>query len=116
MKDKFNIVVRLKKLCINIEKLVINYPKKEYVVKDKILTDSLAILEEIYYLNALKDYEVDNKSKSRLIAKLNMLDFYIEYLFSKNIVNEKTMKKLTNEIEEITRMVYGWLRNGNKNQ
>lgn len=114
MKDKFNIVIRLKKFCISIDDIVVNFPKREFVVKDKILRDSLSVLEEVYYLNALKDFDVDVESRCRLISKLNMIDFYIEYLYSRNIINEKVMRKFTNELGEITKMVYGWLRNGNK--
>lgn len=107
---EFLIVKRLKEFCLNIDDIVINFPKKEYLIREKMLNDSLDILNDVFYVNLDKNVESRNDYKKRIISKFNMLDFYVEYLFKKNIINKKVCDKTCREINEMCRMIYGWLR------
>ena len=49
--DRFQIVIKIKKFIFYLDDILINYPKKEYVLKDAITKDSLTILELVYEAN-----------------------------------------------------------------
>lgn len=107
------VINRLKNFCFKVREIVINFPKKELLIKDKIISDSLDIIEEVYYINTLRRNNVNKSDKARLISKLNMLDFYIYYIYKNNIINEKTFNNLSKEITEITKILYKWVYNEN---
>ena len=39
-----------------------------------------------------------------------MLDFYLEYLYKKSIISDKVLKRECNLLSNITKMMYGWLK------
>lgn len=108
--NKLIVIRKVKEFCLDIDKLVINFPKKEFVIKDKILVDSLSILEDVIYINYVKVRSNVVEYKFKLLTKISMLDFYFEYLFKKNIINQKVFNKLGKELNEISRLIYGWLK------
>lgn len=108
--NRLIVIRKVKEFCLDIDKLVINFPKKEFVIKDKILVDSLSILEDVIYINYVKVRSNVVEYKFKLLTKISMLDFYFEYLFKKNIINQKVFNKLGKELNEISRLIYGWLK------
>ena len=108
--NKLIVIRKVKEFCLDIDKLVINFPKKEFVIKDKILVDSLSILEDVIYINYVKVRSNVVEYKFKLLTKISMLDFYFEYLFKKNIINQKVFNKLGKELNDISRLIYGWLK------
>ena len=40
-----------------------------------------------------------------------MIDYYLEVLFNNKYITEKQLRYYCNRLEEITKMVYGWLDN-----
>lgn len=106
MNDRFLIVKRIKEFIFSIDSLVINLPRRELIIKDRLLSDSFNVLELIYVAN----YSNSKESKKVLLSKISMLDFYLEYLYKKNIISQKVCMKKSSELEEITRMVYGWIK------
>lgn len=108
--NKLIVIRKVKEFCLDIDKLVINFPKKEFVIKEKILVDSLNILEDVIYINYVKVRSNVVEYKFKLLTKISMLDFYFEYLFKKNIINQKVFNKLGKELNEISRLIYGWLK------
>lgn len=112
MNNKLIVIRKVKEFCLDVDKLVINFPKKEYVIKEKILVDSLSILENVIYINYVKVRSNVVEYKFKLLTKISMLDFYFEYLFKKNIINQKEFNKLGKKLNEISRLIYGWLKDG----
>lgn len=106
MNDRFLIVKRIKKFIFSIDNLVINLPRKEIIVKDRLLTDSFDILELIYIANSNNSKDI----KISILSKLSMCDFYLEYLYEKKIISKKICMKKSSELNEIIRMVYGWIK------
>lgn len=47
--DKFLLVIEIKKFIISLEDTLINFPKKDIVVKKNMLNESFTLLENIYY-------------------------------------------------------------------
>ena len=96
----------MKKFIMYIDEVIINYPKREYVLKDRILYYSYDILELIYKANFNKErYHL----QMDILSKLSMLDFCLEMSLHKKIISEKKLKSSTNMLSEIAKMVYGWV-------
>lgn len=63
-------------------------------------------MELIYVANSNNSKEI----KISILSKISMIDFYLEYLYEKKIISKKICMKKSSELEEITRMVYGWIK------
>lgn len=111
MNDRFLIIKYIKEFICSIDSLIINFPRKEFVIKDRIMNDSLDILEMVYVANLCED---SKELKIKILGKLSMLDFYLERSFKNNIISEKVCKKKSNELEKISKLVYGWIRSDSK--
>lgn len=107
--NEFRIITHLKKFILSLDDILINFPKKEKVLKDKIKETSYEVLELIEYTNLITD-KIDYQYQ--IISKLSMLDFYFEEALKKNYISEKQCRNKGNELLEITKMVYGWIKNG----
>ena len=46
--ERFQLVIKMKKFVFYLDDILVNYPKREYVLKDAIMRDSLRVLELIY--------------------------------------------------------------------
>lgn len=46
--SEFLIVKRLKEFCLSIDSIVINFPKKELLIRERLLNDSLEILNDVF--------------------------------------------------------------------
>lgn len=101
----------MKSFINSIDDLVVNFPRKDFVIKDRIINDSLDILEMIYSANLGID---DKDIKIKILSKLSMLDFYFERSYKNNIISEKVCKKKACELEKISKLIYGWIRSESK--
>lgn len=112
MNDKFLIIKYIKEFIISLDDLVINFPRKQFTIKDRMINDSLDILELVYIANL----NIENKKdiKIEILSKLSMLDFYLERSYKNKIISEKVCKKKCNELEKISKLVYGWIKSDNK--
>ena len=109
--DKLIVIKRIKEFCFDVDAIVINFPKKEFLIKERILNDVLDILESVVYINYIKSESDVISYKFKLLTKISILNFYLEYLVHKNIINKKIFNKLGRELNEISRLIYGWLKN-----
>ena len=55
--ERFKVVVEIKKFIEYVDEILINYPRKSYVLKDQIEKTSYELLELAYYTNLLKERE-----------------------------------------------------------
>jgi len=105
--DKFNVINKTKKFIEFIDSVVINYPRREYVLKDKMITTSYDLLEFIYLGNVSED-KIDIQKK--ILSKISMLDFYLEQSYNKECISLKKMQNGSRQLNEIRKMVYGWIK------
>ena len=89
-----------------IDDLVINYPRKDYVLKDRLLNTSYDLLELIYRANYSNDKDC---YKFDILSKISIIDFCLEMSYHKQIISERKLLNYTNFLKEITKMVYGWI-------
>ena len=106
MNDRFNIAIKVKKFIFMVDDLVINYPKKDYVLKDRLLNTCYDLLELIYRANYSNDKD---NYKFVILSKISIIDFCLEESYHKKIISERKLLNYTNFLKEITKMVYGWI-------
>lgn len=116
MNNEFQIVKNMKIFINSIDNIVINYPKKELIIKNRLLNDSLDILELIYLANYHKDIEKRTDLQKQILSKISMLDFYLERSYKNKYISEKICINKCNQLNRITKMIYGWIKDGNRNQ
>ncbi len=109
--EKFLIVKNIKKFILGLETLLVNFPRKEFLTKDMVYKDALKILELIYVANEVEDIVEKRKIQVKILSKINMLDFYLERAYKRKYINEKQCLAKSNELEQITKMIYKWIKN-----
>ena len=108
MNDKFLIVIEIKNFILSLDKILINYPKKDIIIKKKIYEESLKLLELVYLANIVNDNKLHYQNK--ILVSINMLDYYFEYSYKKQYISLKVLNNKTNNLTKINKMVYGWIR------
>lgn len=98
----------MKQFILSLDEIVINYPNKEMVIKNRLHSDSLDILELIYQANLEEEPEEKKKYQNRILSKISMIDFYLEKSYKKKYISEKLCQKKCNELLKISKMVYQW--------
>ena len=107
MHNDFLIVKNMKNFIMSLDNIVINYPRKEKVIKDKLYNDSLDILYLIYLANNSKDRK---NIQIKILSKISMLDFYFERSLKNKYLSEKQCLKMTNKLLIIHKMILGWIK------
>lgn len=112
MKDKkyreLLVITNIKKTILYFDGILINFPKKDYILKNKIELILYDLLEEIYMANYLYENERINKLFICL-TKIKMLDFYINICFKKTIISYKKFINLCSILNNIVKLIYGFI-------
>lgn len=109
--DDLLIITKLKKTILYIDKTIENYPKNYNIIKNNIEINIYNILELTYKCIYNKDridilYEI--------LVKIKMLDFYLRLCLDKKIINYKKYINICTYLNEITKMIFGWIKNEKK--
>ena len=107
MKDNFRLIISIKRLISYLDKIIVNFPNNEKVLKDKINNTLYDILELTYLANELNDRKTLQK---RIIVKIKMLDFYFKVSCDKKYLSYKKYSKVSNHLLNILKGLYGWIR------
>ena len=111
--EKFKIVNLIKELIVNIDKNLVNFPKKEIELKQLIRTNAYNLLLVVYEGNVTTDIEKRQDLQEKAIAKLKYLDFLINVCYEKQIINGKKYIKFGESLDNIIRYIVAW-KNANK--
>ena len=100
MYEKLEVVNDIKKTIFYLDKIIVNFPRTEKVLKDKISNTYYEVLELIYFSNLLdvKDRIVYQK---RIISKIKMIDFYFKMALDKKYISYKRYLKIGNYLLNI---------------
>ena len=112
MNDKFLIIKYLKKFVINIEAIIMTFPKKGIISRNMIYNDLLEVLELIIMANYEVNKDVKHNYQIKAIAKINKIDFYLERAYKLKYISEKQVINKSNELLKINKMLYKWCSNG----
>ncbi len=106
--DNATVVLRLKKTIVYMDKVLDNYPKKEFVLKERI-SNCLYDILELSYLSYYHSNDLDTEYLKNILTKLKMLDFYIKNSYDKGIISRKKLTNLGVHLRDITNMYYAWV-------
>lgn len=95
---------------INCESILQNIPKKDFIGREVFYKECSSTLELMFYTNNLKNAEFKQETIAKIIAKISLIDFYIERLYKLKHISFKACSKMINELNEITKMLYGWIK------
>ena len=101
MNDRFLVAKYIKEFIISLDDLVVNFPRKEFVIKDRIINDSMDILEYVYIANISNNKDL----KIKILGKISMLDFYLEKSYSSNLISERVLRKYSSKLSNISKKV-----------
>lgn len=109
MNNKFLLANEIKNFILSLDSILINYPKKDIIIKKRIINTSFELLELVYLANN----KIDNKEniKYECLSKISMIDFYFEYSYKKNYISLKNLNTYIFNLTKINKMLYGWINN-----
>lgn len=113
MNYNFKVLNNTYKTINYINKLLVNYPKKEVVLKNNIEKTEYEAIELIFAYNINSTDRIRDKNLKDLVIKISMLDFYMRVFFDKKIISSHQYEVIGRFIIEIRKMVYGIIRNRN---
>ena len=78
MNNKFLLANEIKNFILSLDSILINYPKKDIIIKKRIINTSFELLELVYLANnkidnKMKKYKTNNNSKLRLCKILFLI-------------------------------------------
>ncbi len=109
MKDELVLVKDIKKTILYVDKMLINFPRSEKILRDKISNTSFEILELVYFSNLLEIHERIIYQK-KIISKIKMLDFYFKIACDKKYISYKKYMKLGSFLLNMIKQIHGWIR------
>ena len=110
MNDKFKIARYIKDFIIILDDYLVNYPKKYFELRNRLVNDSYELLELVYLANYMDNLDRKN-IQIKSLMKINIIDFYIEESFKKRIISEKQSIRLSKQLLAINKMLYKWFDN-----
>ena len=114
--EKFKVIEFIRQLIIAVDKELINFPKKENELKNRIRSNSYDILELIYEANSTENIDKMVDLLQKILAKVKVIYFLLNLSFDREIITSKKYLKLANRIDDITKFTTGWLNTIVKNK
>ena len=108
--DKFKLATLVKKLILESDTLLSNIPKHDYYSKSKIKDDFTNILYLIYLANYIEDTNSRLKYQYDILARLSMIDFYLERAYLLKYISQKQLYNYTKKLEVIIKIIKGWIK------
>ncbi len=105
--EKFIVAKHIKEFIMMLDDYLINYPRKYYELRNRLVNDSYELLEIIYTANYM---EVEERKSLQVkgIMKISLIDFYIEQSFKKRIISEKQSIRLSKKLLNINKLLRSW--------
>lgn len=105
MSDKLIIAIKIKKTIEYVDKVLINYPKVEYVLRNNIINTFYILLENVYRSNIYKD----TKYMKECIVNIKMIEYYIKISLDKKLLSYKKFENIGKYLLEINKMLNSWI-------
>ena len=110
--DKFKLAGNVKKFIIELESLLCNIPRQDFYNRDRFRNDVTDMLYIIYKANNTRDINKKLEYQVDILAKISLIDFYLERAFVLKYISEKQVYKYSVKLQEITKMTNGWIKSG----
>ena len=110
MNYNFKVLNNTYKTINYINKILINYHKKEVVLKQNIEKNNYELIECIFAYNINDSMRIKEKYLKDLLVKLSMCDFYVRVSYDKKIISKHQFEVISKFLLEVRRMAYGLKR------
>lgn len=107
--EKLKAIQFIRELIIYIDKMLENFPKKDLEISRLIKEESYQMLKYAYLANTTSDLKYRQRNLEEIIARVKLLDFFVNISFDKQIINQKKYLKVGERLDDIIRYVTGWL-------
>ena len=108
--EKFKLAVLLKKFILESEDLLLNVPRKDYYNRDRFRDDITDILYLVYLANNTKDKIKRLSFREEILARISMIDFYLERAYLYKYISEKQLHNFSSKLEVIIKVVKAWIK------
>lgn len=110
MKDKLIIINKYKEFIELYFSFSLNYSRKYYYLKDNLESLLFQNLKDLFVINSMSNKDIRIKEKEELAGKLKYLNYLLKSISSLEILKEKQYKVLYIKLEEIYKLLMGWLK------
>lgn len=115
MNSNFLLLSKTQKIIEYYNKHLINFPKKEYLLKQCIEKNMYELIECLFAYNINDIEKIKQKYLKDFLVKLSMLDFYTNVSYEKRAIGKRQLDVITKVIIEIRKMTYGLIRSNKQN-
>lgn len=112
MVDNFRVIINIKKTILYLDKVIVNFPAKEKILRDNISKTMYEILKFTYMASELK--EKRKYYQTCVVIDIKMVDFYLKTAVDKKYISYKKYQKVSLHLLDILKQIYGWIRNEKK--
>lgn len=110
-KNRFQILKAIKTFILGLEKLLVTFPKKDILTRDRMYNDALTLMELVIEASYESDKSKKHDFQIEALGKVNKLDFYIERAYKLKYISEKQCVNKAEELLRINKMIYVWCKN-----
>lgn len=103
--EKFKVIQMIRDLIIVIDKEMINFPKKDVEIKNRIRTNTYDLLELSYEANVSTIIEDKKQIIFKLLAKVKVIDFLLNLSLDKKLISEKRYLSFGRRLDDIAKYI-----------
>lgn len=107
MNSNFILLNKSYKLIEYYDNLLINYPKKNTVLKNSIEKTCYEMLENLFAYNINTTDRIKEKYLKDYLIKLSMIDFYTKCSINKKTISIRQFEVIGRKIIELRKICYG---------
>ena len=107
--ENFKAIQFVRELIIYLDNMLENFPKKDLEISRKIKEESYEMLHLAYIANVTADLSYRRRNLEEIIARVKVLDFFVNLSYDKKIINQKKYLKVGQRLDDIIKYTTGWL-------
>ena len=111
--EKFKVINFVREMIVLIDTELDNFPKKDIEIKNRLRNSTYDLLELVYFANTAADVEVRKNLLEQAISKMKVIDFLVNLIYDKKIINSKKYYKLGQKSDDIVKYLIGWIKSLN---
>ena len=86
--EKFKVINFIREFIVYIDKYLVNFPKKEIVLKNNLEQSMFKTIELIFTYNIQNSLRIKEKYLKDLVVELSMINYYMELCYEKKYISK----------------------------
>lgn len=112
--EKFKAIQFIRELIIYLDNMLEGFPKKDLEISKSIKEESYEMLKLAYMANVTSDLTYRQRCLEQIIARVKLLDFFVNISYDKKIITQKKYLKVGQRLDDVIKYVTGWLNATNE--